>query len=226
MTKTHTTERLTTIMIADDHPVVCAGIRALAETEHDFQVIGEARDGADAVEMAARLRPDLALIDLAMPRMTGFDVLRELNRQAIATRVIVLTASISRNQIVETLQLGGRGVILKEVATELLFRAMRSVMSGHYWVGRESVTDLVRYLQRASTTGDGRPYRLTRREQQVVAAIVNGLSNRDIARRFSVTEDTIKHHLSSVFDKVGVSNRLELALFALEQKIVDPNSIM
>ena len=223
MKHTHIAEQLTTIMIADDHPIFCAGIRALAETEREFRVVGEARDGADAVELAVRLRPDLALIDLAMPRMTGFDVLRELNRRALGTRVIVLTASISRHQIVETLQLGGRGVIMKEAATDLLFRAIRSVMDGHYWVGRESVTDLVRYLQRASSTGDGRPYRLTRREQQVVAAIVSGLSNRDIARRFAVTEDTIKHHLSSVFDKVGVSNRLELALFALEQKIVDPN---
>ncbi len=221
-----TSERRTTILIADDHPIFCAGIRALTECEREFELVGQAADGADAVELAERLQPDLALIDLAMPRMTGFDVLRELNRRAINARVVVLTAAISRAQIVQTLQLGGRGVVLKEVATDLLFRAMRAVMDGHYWVGRESVTDLVRYLRQTSTPSDKRPFRLTPREVQVVTAIVGGLSNRDIAQKFSVTEDTIKHHLSNIFDKVGVSNRLELALFAIDRKIVDPHLAM
>jgi DNA-binding NarL/FixJ family response regulator len=210
-----------TLLIADDHPIFCAGVRALIDAEPGFALVGQAGDGAEALELAVRLKPDVALLDFAMPRMSGLEALRELNAFAIETRVVMLTAAISRTQIVETLRFGARGVVLKEAATDLLFRAIRAVMAGQYWVGSESITDLVQYMrEQSSTGGDSRPYRLTPREQQVVAAVAGGLTNRDIAQQFSVSEDTVKHHLSHVFDKVGVSNRLELALFAIEKRIL------
>jgi two-component system nitrate/nitrite response regulator NarL len=209
------------ILIADDHPIFCAGLRRLLEVEPDFDIVGEARDGAEAVELVTVLRPDLVLLDLAMPRMEGIDVINELTRRAIGSRLILLTASISRQRIVEALRLGAHGVVMKEAASDLLFRAIRAVMGGQTWVGREMVADLVHYMRGQLSATDRRKFGLTPREQQVVAAVVSGLTNKDIARQFSISEDTIKHHVSHIFDKLGVSNRLELALVALEYELVE-----
>jgi DNA-binding NarL/FixJ family response regulator len=210
------------VLIADDHPIFCAGLRTLLEGECGLEVVGEARDGLDAIELATTLRPDLALLDLVMPKMQGLDVLRELVRRLPGSRFIVLTASISRRQIVEALERGAYGAVLKDAASELLLRAIGAVMAGQYWIGRESVTDLVLYMRDLATRQTERQrFRLTPREREVIGAVVDGLTNRDIARRFSVSEDTVKHHLSNVYDKLGVSNRLELALAALDHELVE-----
>jgi two-component system, NarL family, nitrate/nitrite response regulator NarL len=209
------------ILIADDHPIFCAGLRRLLEVEPGFEVIAEARDGVEALELAIALNPDLVLLDFAMPRMAGVDVVRELTSRATRSRLMLLTAAIGRQQIVEALRLGAHGVVLKEAASELLFRAIRAVMGGQTWIGRETVTDLVHYMRGQRPESEQRKFRLTPREQQVVAAVVSGLTNKDIARQFSVSEDTIKHHVSNIFDKLGVSNRLELALVALDYELVD-----
>jgi DNA-binding NarL/FixJ family response regulator len=211
------------IVVADDHPIFCAGLRQLLDAEGGYEVVGEARNGADAVELIGALRPDLVLIDLNMPRMSGLEVLAELTRRAIASHPIVLTAAISRRDIVEVLRLGAHGVVLKESASEVLFAAIRTVLAGQCWVGRESVGDLLQYVHAQSAAVDRPKFRLTPRERQVVAAVLDGLTNKDIARRFTLSEDTIKHHLSSIFDKVGVSNRLELALAAIAHGLLDPH---
>jgi DNA-binding NarL/FixJ family response regulator len=157
--------------------------------------------------------------------MSGVEVLAELTRRAIAPHPIVLTAEISRRDIVEVLRLGAHGIVLKDSASELLFTAIRTVLSGQCWVGRESVGDLLQYLHAQSAAAERPKFRLTPRERQVVAAVVDGLTNKDIARRFTLSEDTIKHHLSSIFDKVGVSNRLELALAAIEHGLLDSHRL-
>jgi DNA-binding NarL/FixJ family response regulator len=126
---------------------------------------------------------------------------------------------------VEALQLGARGVVLKESATQVLLKSIAAVMAGSYWVGRESVPDLKELvLDKAAPEPSGQRYGLTRREMQMVAAIVEGSSNREIAQKFGVREDTVKHHLTSIFSKLGVSTRLELALFAIEQRLVAKSS--
>ncbi len=209
------------ILIADDHPIFCAGLRRLLEVEPGFDIVCEARDGIEAVEMVASLRPDLVLLDQAMPRMEGIEVVHELTQRGIASRFILLTAAISRQRTVEALRLGAHGIVLKEAASDLLFRAIRAVMNGQTWVGRETVSDIVDYMRGKPSGPDHRKFRLTPREQQVVAAVVSGMTNKDIARQFAVSEDTIKHHVSNIFDKVGVSNRLELALVALEHELVE-----
>ena len=140
-------------------------------------------------------------------------------------RTVLLTAAIERPEVVTALQAGAYGVVLKDSATELLFKCIRCVMEGQYWIGREGVADLVHVLQQARKDAEqasgARRFRLTRREQEVVAAIVGGLTNRDIAAQLGVTEDTVKHHVTNVFDKLGVSNRLELAMFAINHRLVE-----
>jgi two-component system nitrate/nitrite response regulator NarL len=211
------------IVIADDHPIFRDGLRRLLETEADLKVIGEACDGAEAVKLARQLKPDILLLDLAMPRHPGLEALRELSSGSDGVRVILLTAAAEKNQIVEALQLGARGVVLKDSATQLLLKSIHTVMSGEYWVGRESVSNLVQYLrtlvQSSGEEAKQRKFGLTPRELEIVSAVVAGYSNKEIAEYFKISEDTVKHHLSNIFDKLGVSTRLELALFAVNQSL-------
>jgi two-component system, NarL family, nitrate/nitrite response regulator NarL len=212
------------IVIADDHPIFRDGLRRLLEAEPGLRVIGEAANGAEAVKLSRQLKPDILLLDLAMPGHPGFEALRELGSNStspITLRIILLTAAIEKNEIVEALQLGARGVVLKDSATQLLLKAIRSVMGGQYWVAREEVSNLLPYLQpliKSSQQADRqKKFGLTRREIEIISGVVAGFTNKDIAEHFKISEDTVKHHLSNIFDKLGVSTRLELALFAVNQ---------
>jgi two-component system nitrate/nitrite response regulator NarL len=213
------------IVIADDHPIFRDGLRRLLEAESNLKVIGEACDGAEAVKLARQLKPEILLLDLAMPRHPGLEALREISTGSLQhpVRVILLTAAAEKNQIVEALQLGARGVVLKDSATQLLLKAIQTVMAGEYWVGRESVSNLVQYLrmlvQSSGEEARQKKFGLTPRELEIVSAVVAGYSNKEIAEYFKISEDTVKHHLSNIFDKLGVSTRLELALFAVNQSL-------
>ena len=212
------------IVIADDHPIFRDGLRRLLESEPNLQVVGEAADGRQAIDLVTEKHPDILLLDVAMPNLPGLEALRELSESKSPVRVIILTASIERPQMLQALQLGAKGIVLKESATQVLMKSLSAVMDGSYWVGKESVPDLrelvLKDMPSLQDTSPGEKWGLTRREMQMVAAIVEGSSNRDMAQRFGVREDTVKHHLTSIFSKLGVTTRLELALFALEHKLV------
>jgi two-component system nitrate/nitrite response regulator NarL len=211
------------ILIADDHPIFRDGLKRLLESERGFKVVGEACDGVEAVNLVRQLKPEILLLDLAMPRRSGLEALREMSSDSESVRVILLTAAAEKDQIVEALQLGARGVVLKDSATQILLKSVRAVMNGEYWVGRESVSNLVQYLRGlVGTSGDTarkKRYGLTPRELEITSAVVAGYANKEIAEHFKISEDTVKHHLSNIFDKVGVSTRLELALFAVNQAL-------
>jgi two-component system nitrate/nitrite response regulator NarL len=199
------------------------GLRKLLESEPGFDVIGEAGDGASALALVRQLNPDFLLLDLAMPNMSGLDTLRELAAMGFNGHIVLLAAAIEKVQMLEALRLGARGVVLKESATALLFKCIRAVMVGEFWVGRESVADLVLYLRQVPSTPRVAPratFKLTPRELQIISAVVAGSPNKQIAEQLSISADTVKHHLTSIFDKLGMSNRLELALFAIHHGLV------
>jgi DNA-binding NarL/FixJ family response regulator len=212
------------ILLADDHTIFRDGLRKLLEAEPDLEIVGEAGDGADAINMVQQVKPEILLLDLAMPRVPGLEALREVIALKSPVKTILLTAAIEKRQIIEALQVGARGVVLKDAATQMLIRAIRTVMNGQFWVGREAVADMSSYLKQqiaSQPASKAKSFGLTRREIEILGTIVGGLSNKEIAQKFSLSEDTVKHHLTNIFDKVGVSSRLELALFAINNQLIE-----
>ncbi len=182
-----------------------------------FDVVGEAGSGIETVSIVRSVQPDLLLLDLSMPRMSGLEALRELGESREPVRTILLAGTIDRTQLLTALHLGVRGLLLKDVTTEVLFEAIVCVMAGRYWLGQTLVSDLVetvRPLIEPSNVAPKPLYALTPRERQVLGMVAAGYSNKEIARQCAISEQTIKHHLTRMFDKVGVGNRLELAMVA------------
>ncbi len=211
------------VVIADDHPVVRVGLRNMLQSDGQMKVVAEAKDGVEALHMVRTLRPDILLLDLAMPKMPGMDALRELTSETTNTRTIVLTGLIDKRQILEALQLGARGVVLKDAVVDHLSACVRAVMQGQYWLEGRPVQNLVQVLRDLSAQTAPPPrktFGLTARELEVVGLITEGSTNKFIAQTFGISEETVKRHLTNIFNKLGVGNRLELALFALNHNLL------
>jgi two-component system, NarL family, nitrate/nitrite response regulator NarL len=213
------------VLIADGHTLFRDGLRKLVEGEEGFEVVGDAADGDLVVALARQAQADIILLALKMPRLDGMDILRELAAAEIPARTLLLAEATDREQIVEALKLGAYGIVTKDSTTQRLFASIRCVMAGQYWIGRESVSDLVRALRAFSPVEGGGPrsreFGLTPRELEIVTLVVAGYSNPEIAQRCTISEQTVKHHMSNIFDKLGVSNRLELALFAVNHRLTE-----
>jgi two-component system nitrate/nitrite response regulator NarL len=208
------------VLVADDHALFRESLRKLLESDADFRVVGEAGDGVAAVRLAAERHPDVVLLDLCMPGSPVRDVLSGLAAITPPVRTLIVTAGVSETELVETLQFGARGVVLKHSTTDMLFRAIRAIMAGEYWLRREYVGDLIEQMRERTSpavmAADRPRFGLTPRELEIVATVVAGYKNDDIAQKLSISTKTVKHHLTNIFAKVGVSRRLELALFAVE----------
>ena len=215
------------IVISDDHALFREGLRKLLEAEPGMRIVGEAVDGEETVKVVAQLKPHILLLDLSLPKMSGLEVLVELSKLGTDTRTIMLTAAIEREQVVEALQLGVRGIVLKHSALQLLLKSIRCVNEGQYWVGQEGVSDLIHALRRMKPSRNAseprRNFGLSSREMEVIGLIVAGYTNKDLARELGISENTAKHHLTNIFDKLGVSNRLELVLYAVDNGLASGN---
>lgn len=216
------------ILIAHGEPVFRRGLRAVIDTQPDLRVVGEASDGAVAVKLAGKHAPDILLVDLDIPGLTGLEVLRQVQRWAPQVHSMILALKMETPETLEALELGARGVMPKDCTAELLLKGIRSVVAGQYWIGRETVADLLQSLARGTPASPNGPLQknshLTPREIQIISGILRGESNKDIAKKFGLSENTVKHHLTHVFDKLGVGNRLELALFAMDRDLLGRRS--
>lgn len=216
-------ERPIRILIADDHPVVRIGVRNMLMLEDGFEVVGDANDGDEAITQTLELSPDILLLDVQMPKMPGLEAMRAIMSGTASVKILLLTSTITTQQVIEALHIGARGIVLKDALSDHLQTAIRTVAAGDYWIGGKRVVNLVsalHELMEKASTPQHKTYGLTPRELDVVGCIVEGCSNRDIAKQFSLSEETVKRHLSNIFDKTGVSTRLELALFAIAHQLV------
>jgi DNA-binding NarL/FixJ family response regulator len=218
-------DRLIRIVLADDHPVVRIGVRNMLQARDGFEVVGEASDGDEAITATLEEHPDILLLDVQMPRLPGLDAMRAIMSGTPTVKILLLTSTITTQQIIEALQIGARGIVLKDALADHLKTAIRTVSGGDYWIGGKRVVNLVSALHdlmQQAAVPVRKTYGLTPRELEVVGCIVEGCSNRDIAKQFTLSEETVKRHLSNIFDKTGVSTRLELALFAIAHHLVEP----
>lgn len=203
------------VVIADDHPVFRDGLRRLLQSG-GLDVVGEAANGEDALAVVRNQDPDILVLDVAMPRASGFDVLRELKVSG-GPKTIVLTAGTSRDDAIRIVRLGARGLVLKEAAAETILKAIHCVLFGELWFDRQTMAEsLLEALEKPQ-----RKFGLTPREMEIVHELLTGAANKEIGAKFGISEETVKRHLSNIFDKVGVSTRLELSLFALHHKLAE-----
>ncbi len=201
------------VLIADDHTIFRDGLKKLLSLERDLEVIGEAEDGQQTVELVKKLQPDILLLDLRMPVMNGLAALEQIHDRGKTTRVIVLTASEHEQEVVEAVRLGTAGVVRKQSATEMLIKSIRKVAGGEVWLDSRLTTAVLREFSEPSLPPrEQSKSLLSGREREIVGLICQGFRNKEIAEKMFISEQTVKNHLHNVFDKLGVSDRLALAV--------------
>ncbi len=211
------------VLIADDHPIFRDGLKKLLSLEADLQVIGEAQNGQQTVELVEKLQPDILLLDLKMPGINGIEALAQLQNKLKNTRVIVLTASDEEQEILQVMRLGTAGVVRKQTATEMLIKSIRAVASGEIWLDSQLTAAVMReFSEPTQPKGEPAKSLLSGREREIVVLVSQGFRNKEIAEKMFISEQTVKNHLHNIFDKLGVSDRLELALYAIHKKINEP----
>lgn len=207
------------IVVADDHPVVRKGLIQFFTEEENFDVIAECDDGESALAEIRRCRPDVVILDLNMPHKTGLDVLRALRNDNCDTRVILLVGNITDEEVLEAMRLGVKGIVLKELAPNLLVQSIRKVAAGGTWLEKDAVGRVMEHLLRREEGVQRATSTLTSRELEIVTLVSRGLNNRSIADKLFISEATVKSHLHTVFEKLGLKSRLELAAYARDNGI-------
>jgi DNA-binding NarL/FixJ family response regulator len=217
------------IVVADDHPIFRDGLCKLLALEEDFEVVAQAQDGRQVLDVIQQHEPDILLLDLKMPGLDGLGTLQRLQTTAGKTRVIVLTASDDKNEFVQAMKLGTSGIVLKQTATDLLIKSIRKVHAGEIWLDSHTTAAVIRQFVAnedippsappMATMRDRERSPLSQREREIVALVAQGFKNKEMAEKMFISEQTVKNHLHNIFDKLGVSDRLELALYAIHNNL-------
>jgi DNA-binding NarL/FixJ family response regulator len=213
------------VVIADDHPIVRDGLNKLLSLEDDIEVVGEACDGRDLLDKLDELAPDVVLLDLRMPNLDGLGTLQTMQHtNKTKAKVIVLTASEDKNEFVQAMKLGCCGIVLKQTSADLIVKSIRKVHGGEIWLDSHTTAAVMRQFatvgEGASPTAGSRVRErspLSTREREIVALVAQGFKNKEMAEKMFISEQTVKNHLHNIFDKLGVSDRLELALYAIHK---------
>jgi len=213
----------TRILLADDHTVVRRGLRLVLEAEPDLEVVAEAADGAEAVQRAGSGDVDLAVLDVAMPRMTGLQATREIRRRAPEVRVLILSMHDNEQYLYEALRAGASGYVLKTVADRDLVEACRATVRGDPFLYPGAVNALIRdFLDRTHAGDEIREDPLTPREQEVVKLIAESYSSKAIARELVISEKTVERHRANILEKLGMNDRVQLTRYAIRRGLIEP----
>ena len=206
------------VLIADDHSVVRQGLRMFLSSDPELEIVGEARDGAEAVRLARQLRPDVVLMDLLMPVMDGIAATAAIRREAPDTEVVALTSVLEDAAVVDAVRAGAIGYLLKDTDAHELRRAIKAAAAGQVQLSPQAAARLLREVRTPEKTSEP----LTERETDVLRLLAQGQSNKEIARGLHIAEQTVKTHVSHVLDKLGVSSRTQAALYAIRVGLVSP----
>lgn len=206
------------IVLADDHPIVLSGVKSLIESDPRYTLLATCSDGAAALDAVRRLRPDLVVLDISMPGLSGLEVLERLAAEKIDSRVVFLTASVRDDDIATAAALGAWGLLLKRAAADQLLECLEAVANGQRWMPAKVVDEAIQREAARRTEAERLTKALTPRERELVWLATEGLSNKEIARRIGVTEGTVKIHLHNVYQKLGVTNRTAMTALALAHR--------
>ena len=216
------------VLIADSHPVVREGLAVILATEPSLTIVGQAQDGVEALDLVNSTDPDVMLMELSLPRLNGLGVLRSLAMRTSRVRVVLFTGSESKEDFVEAMKLGCAGILLKHSPASLIAKSIQKVHEGEIWLDANTTAAVIRQFaappdltapaQGTSKTPRDRA-QLSQREREIIVLIAQGYKNKEIAEKMFITEQTVKNHLHNIFDKLGVSDRLELALFAIHNSL-------
>jgi two-component system, NarL family, nitrate/nitrite response regulator NarL len=210
------------LLVADDHAIFRDGLRKLLEAASDILIVGEAPNGVECLKMLAKLKPDVLLLDLRMPEMDGLGVLERIDSDSLPTRTIVLTAAEDDRDVIRAMRVGARGIVLKQSASDVLVKSIRKVHEGEIWLDSRMTAEFIDAFKKSAESGQRseKPL-LSSREKQLVQLVAQGFRNREIGEKLFISEQTVKNHLHNIFDKLGVSDRLELALYAIHHRLID-----
>lgn len=209
------------ILIADDHSIVREGLKQLLEMEKDFLVIGQASNGMETIQKVKELQPDVLLLDINMPVMSGIKALRKIKEEGIDVKVVILTIHEDREYLLETVQLGAIGYVLKDSDSITLAKAIRDANRGESYIQPKLAAELVKEFNRPKPNKLNTEGELTQREYEVLTLIAEGMNNRDIAGKLYISEKTVKNHVSSIFRKINVNDRTQAAIYAFKHNIKD-----
>lgn len=208
------------VILADDHPIILEALAQVLSVAGEFDVVTRCADGEEALAAVRRARPDVLVLDVRMPRRNGMEVLREIHREQLPTRVVLLTAEVTDEEVVDAVRLGVGGIVLKEAAPRQLLQAVRTVAAGGDYIDESSIRKaLDRMLRREAGNAEAARL-LTARELEIVRLAASGLRNKQIGDKLSITEGTVKIHLHAIYQKLGVSGRVELSNYARDKALL------
>ena len=208
------------LVLADDHPVVLDGLEQLFRAQKDWTVVARCQDGAETLRAVRQHRPDVLLLDIRMPAPDGLEVIRALQEDSLPTRIVLLTAELSEDDVLEAMRLGVKGVVLKEMSPQTLMECVRNVADGGQWIERRALTRALDKMLCREVGFREVSSVLTSREIEIVRLATRGLRNQAIAEQLHISEGTVKVHLHNIYEKLGIDGRVGLTLYAREKGLL------
>jgi DNA-binding NarL/FixJ family response regulator len=209
------------VILADDHRILLDGLNHLMGLEEDFEVVCCCTSGQEALKKIREFRPDILILDLCMPEMGGLHVLRELQREELGIKAILLADELTEDDMLEAMRLGVRGILLKEMGSMQLMQCVRKVYAGEEWLEKKAAARALEKVLRREFAAQQLSRNLTARELQMVKMVTNGLSNKETARKLSITEGTVKIHLHNIYQKLELKGRMQLMLYAQNEGLME-----